>query len=67
MNDKVKIRVGMEVNYIAGSTQESVVETEFTRAEWDAMSEEEREKILEDWAETEVSNHVNAWAIVDDE
>lgn len=67
MSDTVKLRVGMEVNYIAGSTQEDVVDTGITRSEWNAMTEEQRDKIREDYAEIEVSNHVDAWAIVVDD
>lgn len=60
--DVVRIKVGMEVNYIASSTRED--EIEIPRAEWEAMTEEEREQQLMREAEVMVSNHLDSWAYV---
>lgn len=65
MSDNIKIRVGMEVGYIAGSTREDVIEGP-PRTEWEAMTDAEREQYLEDIAREEVANTVSAWAVVDD-
>jgi hypothetical protein len=63
--DMIRIRIGMSVNYIAGSDRENV--EEIPRAEWAAKTPEEREAYLNDAAETEIANSVEAWAYVEDE
>ena len=60
--DVVRIKVGISVNYIAGSTRED--EEEIPRAEWEAMSADEQEAFLNTAAEMMIENHVNAWATV---
>lgn len=58
----VKLNVGMQVSYIAGSTQECEVDTEIPRSKWDAMTQDERDKICEEYAQGEIDDHVSAWA-----
>ena len=66
MSDVVRISVGMQVSYIANSTQEN--EIEVPRAEWDALkTEEAREEYLARMAQEEIDNYVSAWATVIDE
>lgn len=60
MADTVKIKVGIAVNYIANSDRDYVVE--YDRAKWDAMSEAEREALLEEFAQGEIDDHVEAYA-----
>lgn len=60
----VRIKTGVEMSSVSGSTQEDVVE--IPRDEWDAMTPEEREKRLEDIAQETLDNEVNAWAYVED-
>lgn len=66
MSDNVHLRVGMAVNYIANSKTECVVDSGISRAEWDAMSEEERQEVLAEFAEGEIENHVETWAEVEE-
>jgi hypothetical protein len=56
----------MAVNYIANSKTECVVDSGISRAEWDAMSEEERQEVLAEFAEGEIENHVETWAEVEE-
>lgn len=65
-DEPIRIRVGMAVSYIAGSTREGIEEGP-PRSEWDAMTEEERENYLSDLSQVMVSNHLDAWAYVDEE
>jgi hypothetical protein len=58
--DIVRIKVGMSVSYIAHSTNEYV--EEILRSKWDAMSEEERERYLDNLAQDHLSNYASAWA-----
>lgn len=64
MSDTVKLEVGMAVSYIADSTNESLIDTGISRAEWDAMSEKERKEILNDYAAAEIEKHVDVWVSV---
>lgn len=64
MSDNVQLRVGMSVNYIANSQTECVMDSGISRADWNAMSEEERQEVLSEFAEGEIANHVEAWAEV---
>ena len=63
--DVIRIKIGMSVNYVANSTREYT--DEVPRAEWEAMTEKQREDYLQDSIDTEVSNHVDCWAYVEDE
>lgn len=63
--DMVRIKTGVEMSSVSGSTQESVVE--IPRPEWDAMTSEEREQRLDVIARETLDNEVNAWAYVEDE
>lgn len=67
MSDNIQIRVGMSVNYIANSKSECVVDSGISRADWAAMSDEDRQEILSEFAEGEIENHVEAWAEVEGE
>ena len=58
----VKLNVGMQVGYIANSTREYEIDTEIPRSKWDAMSEEERESVLNEYAQAEIDDTVSAWA-----
>lgn len=65
----VKLNVGIQVGYIANSTREYEVDTKIPRSEWDAMTEDERDKICEEYAQGEIDDTVSAWAnpVEDDE
>ncbi len=63
--DVVRIRVGIAVSYIAGSKREDIMEV--PRAEWDAMTEKERQDYLEGLAQDEIDNAVDAWAVVEED
>ena len=65
MSDVIRIRVGMAVNYIAHSEREDVLE--IPRSEWAAMTPEEREDYLDSQAQNHVENHLDSWAVVEDE
>lgn len=64
-DDVVRIKTGTSVSYIANSTREDVVE--IPRAEWEAMTPEEREGMLNNIANTTLENSVDVWAYVDEE
>lgn len=61
--DRIKIRVGINVHHAANATYEDVIEGP-TRAEWDAMSGKERDEYLEDTAEVVLSNQISYYANV---
>lgn len=65
MSDTVKIKVGFECLSVAGADHEDIVEID--RAEWDAMTADEREAMLEGMADVELSNSASAYAYVIDE
>lgn len=68
MNEKrdvIRIEVGSSDSSIAGSSRSEVVE--FPRAEWDAMTEGQREEMLDSWRQTEIDDRFEAWATVVDE
>lgn len=58
----VKLNVGMQVGYIANSTRECEVDTGIPRSEWDAMTQEKRDEICNEYAQGEVDDAVSAWA-----
>jgi UV DNA damage repair endonuclease len=65
MSETIRIKAGVECSFTIAKT-ESVYEVD--RAEWEAMSEDEREKTLDDYAQGELENSVNAFAyVLDDE
>lgn len=45
MSDTVKLRLYSEISDIAGSGDELIVDTKISRDEWDAMTQEERDKV----------------------
>jgi len=63
--DVVRIKTGVEMSSVAGSAREDVVE--IPRADWDAMTPEEREAELDSIARSTLENAVNTWAYVDEE
>lgn len=65
--ETVKLRVGIEVGYIANSSREYVIDTEIPRSKWDAMTQEERDKVCEEYAQGEIDDTVSAWAEVTDD
>lgn len=60
--ETVKLNVGIQVGYIANSTSEYEVDTKIPRSEWDAMTEEEQDKICEEYAHGRIDDTVSAWA-----
>jgi hypothetical protein len=66
MSDHIQIHVGMDVSHAANASYEDVIEGP-PRAEWEAMTEAEREKYLDETAQVVLSNQVNVYAYVDDE
>jgi hypothetical protein len=58
----IKLNVGIQVGYIPNSTREYEIDTEIPRSEWDAMTQEERDKVCEDYAQSEIDDIVSAWA-----
>lgn len=63
--DMIRIRTGAEMRSCIGSRTEDVIE--IPRAEWEALTEAERDQRLNEIAEETVSNEVDAWAYVDEE
>ena len=63
-SDAVRIRVGMAVNYIAGSEREDIIEV--PRSEWDAMTPDGRRDYLDAQAENFVENQLDSWAVVEE-
>ena len=61
-DEPVKIRVGMAVSYIHSSSREDVMDAPCTRAEWAAMTEEQRQRILDEVAQDYASNYLDMWA-----
>jgi hypothetical protein len=59
--DNVKIVVGMSVNYAINTTNEDVVDTGYTRAEWDALDDESRDEEMRLYVEEHVSSHLDSW------
>ncbi len=63
--ETIRIKAGVECNFTTAST-ESVYEV--SRAEWEAMTPEEREQALEEYAQGELENSVSAYAyVIEDE
>jgi hypothetical protein len=58
----IKLNVGIEVGYIANSTREYVADTGIPRSHWDAMTQDERDEICEQYAQGEIDDTVSAWA-----
>ena len=59
--ETVKIRVGMNVNYAIGTTNEEEIDTGYTRAEWDALSEKDRDEEMRAYVDEHVANHLDSW------
>lgn len=59
--ETVKIRVGMSVNYAIGTDNEEEIDTGYTRAEWDALDEKERDEEMCQYVDEHVSNHLDSW------
>lgn len=60
-DETVKVKVGMAVNYVKDSTREDEVDTGYTRTEWDAMSNEERDEAMQPHIDEHVADHLEAW------
>lgn len=62
MGNHIKIRVHIGVSFAANAEHEETV-TGPPRAEWDAMSEDERNTYLEEAAQDTLANYLdlNAW------
>lgn len=65
MRDMIRIKTGISVNWVAGSTREDFIE--MPRTEWEAMTEAEREDYLNDVTSTLIANSVEAWAYVEED
>jgi len=63
-SDVIRIKVGIAVSYIANSKREYV--EEIPRAEWDAMTPEQRDALLDELAESQVADYVESWAQVEE-
>ena len=61
MSDTIRIKAGVECSFTTASS-ESVYEVD--RAEWEAMTPEDRQCALDDYAQGELENSVNAYAYV---
>jgi hypothetical protein len=61
----VRIKTAIRVGYIAGSTREN--EYEFPRDEWEALDEAGRQAVLDEYADGEIANHVEAAAWVEED
>lgn len=59
--ETVKITVGMSVNYAIGTTHEEEIDTGYTRAEWDALDEKDRDAEMQAYVDEHVNNHLDAW------
>ena len=64
MSDTIRIKAGVECSFTT-ATSESVYEVD--RAEWEAMSEQEQQQRLDDYAQGELENSVNAYAYVEED
>ena len=65
MSDVVRINAGVSMRSVSGSEQKDVIE--IPRAEWDALTDAEREERLSEIAQNMLDNEVDAWAYVEDE
>jgi hypothetical protein len=63
--DMIRIKTGISVNWVAGSTREDFIE--IPRAEWEAKTEAEREDYLNDVTSTLIANGVDVWAYVEED
>lgn len=62
--DKVKILITIDTGF-PGADHASAVEVD--RAEWEAMTPDERDKFMEPSMEISISNHINAsYRVVED-
>ena len=64
MSDTIRIKAGVACSFTT-ATSESVYEVD--RAEWEAMSEQEQQQRLDDYAQGELENSVNAYAYVEED
>ena len=63
MSDTIKIKLYIDTGF-AGCKHEDVAEVD--RAEWEAMSDEDREKHLQEEARDFLANHIDYGAYVDE-
>ena len=63
-DDVVRINTGVSMS-LNGAEKRDIVE--IPRAEWDAMTDAEREERLSEIAQNVLDNEVDAWAYVEDE
>jgi hypothetical protein len=64
-SDMIRIKTGISVNWVAGSTREDSIE--IPRAEWEAKTEAEREDYLNDVTSTLIANGVDVWAYAEED
>ena len=60
-SDMIRIKAGVECIFTIAKS-ESVYEVD--RAEWEAMTDEDREQALDEYAQGELENSVSAYAYV---
>lgn len=63
----VKIRLTMSVSYIHNSSKSEVVDSGFTRAEWDDMTPDGRDKICDEIYDEFIWNYLDGGAEVIEE
>ena len=66
MNEKVIIRAFVST-WSVGSKVQDDHETEYTKQEWEALTESEREEIIEQYRLDQISNFIDSGAWVKDE
>ncbi|WAB56809.1 hypothetical protein [Pseudomonas phage vB_PaeM_RP6] len=64
MEDYVVIKCRVDTGFAGGVHED---EEHMPRGEWEEMSEKERNQFLEDFAKDVVSNHIDAYAWVEEE
>lgn len=68
MNDKLKIRVWLSIGIADASQDDTFTSDDYTRAEWDALTAEERSEYLDMLANDHMSNYLDCGAeVIDDE
>ncbi|MEV0236899.1 hypothetical protein [Nonomuraea sp. NPDC050786] len=59
MSDTVKLRIWSEVANTRDSFDEEVVDTGISRTDWDAMPEDEKREVGEEWFDGHIENRIS--------
>ncbi|MEO3856171.1 hypothetical protein [Acrocarpospora sp. B8E8] len=59
--ETVKVKIGMSVGYINNSTTEEEVDTGKTSAEWDALTDEEKDDFMQPTIDDFIGNNLDSW------